>query len=150
MNMKTNDKTALQKYPYPLPVVRMIIEDEKGRVLILQRPEGDEHGPNAWSLPGGKIDYGDTIEQACERELFEETQLTCTTCDFLFYQDSLPIKSGGIHCINFYLKCVVKGEVNINAESRHYAWISADNLSHYEIAFRNDEALVKYWKGKYS
>lgn len=145
MTIEENNNAILKKYPYPVPVVRMIIEDESGRVLILQRPLGDQHGPGAWCLPGGKIDYGDTIEKACERELFEETGLTCLNCRVLFHQDSLPLTPGAIHCINFYLKCTVQGNILINAESSHFAWISAEEIDHYEIAFRNDEGLQRYW-----
>ena len=41
-------------------------------------------------MPGGKIDYGETVEQAARKELREETALECIAARFLFHQDSLP------------------------------------------------------------
>jgi 8-oxo-dGTP diphosphatase len=128
----------------PVPVVRLVVTDASGRVLILQRASGTTRG-GSWCLPGGKVDYLDTVEQAAARELAEETGLHATKLRFLFYQDSLPPAPGEMHCINLYLECAVDGKLNLNPESVNTAWISSADLPRYEIAFRNDEALVRYW-----
>ena len=70
-----------------------------------------------WCLPGGKIDYGETVEQSVKRELCEEASLICTSMEFLFYQDSLPLESEGMHCLNLYLECAVQGSIELNEES---------------------------------
>src|SRR5690348_10830712 len=88
----------------PVPVVRLIALDSSGRVLILKRTSNSTDG-GRWCLPGGKIDYGDTTEQAAVRELQEETSLRATNLRFLFYQDSLPPGPGRMHCINLYFEC---------------------------------------------
>ncbi len=131
----------------PIPVVRLIIPDTKGRVLILKRAH-TSHSEGSWCLPGGKIDYGQTVEHAIAKELQEETSLVCTSSRFLFYQDSLPLVGGEMHCINLYFECTVQGEIVLNDESGEYAWIGPDDIDKYDIAFRNDEALIKYWKEK--
>ena len=132
---------------YPIPVVRLIINDETGRVLILKRAQ-TSHSPDEWCLPGGKVDYGQTVDQAVKNELLEETSLICTSMRFLFYQDSLPPEPGSMHCINLYFECGVEGEIRLNEESSQFAWIVAENFPDYEIAFRNDTALLRYWKAK--
>lgn len=132
---------------YPIPVVRLIIPDNSGRVLILKRSE-KTHSPGAWSLPGGKIEIGETVEEAAAYELFEETSLVCTSTRFLFYQDSLPLEPGGMHCINLYLEIDAQGTIRLNEESSQFAWVGPEDLPNYEIAFRNDAALVRYWKEK--
>jgi 8-oxo-dGTP pyrophosphatase MutT (NUDIX family) len=109
--MDTND--------FPIPVARLIVQNDENEVLILQRA-GSAHADGSWCLPGGKIDYGDTVEKSAARELKEETSLDFDSLQFLFYQDSLPLKPGGMHCIN----------------------------RDYDIAFRNDEALIQYWEQK--
>ena len=131
--------------PVPIPVVRLIVPDASGRVLILRRAANSTDG-GMWCLPGGKIDYGDTVENAAIRELQEETSLRATSLRFLFYQDSLPPAPGRMHCINLYLKCAAEGEVILNEESVEAAWIGPQDLPRFPISFRNDEALVRYWK----
>ncbi len=130
---------------FPVPVVRLIIKNTQGEVLILQRAES-EYAAGSWCLPGGKVDYGDTVKQSAARELQEETSLVCNSLRFLFYQDSLPLKPGGMHCVNLYFECTVSGNVVFNKESSQFAWISPSDLKNYEIAFRNDEALIRYWE----
>ncbi|MDX1388443.1 MAG: NUDIX domain-containing protein [Acidobacteriota bacterium] len=134
------------EFDYPVPIVRLIIADDRGRVLILRRHAESEYGKGSWCLPGGKVDYGDTVEATVEKELREETTLECTAMEFLFYQDSLPLEPGRMHGINFYFKCIVSGEIELNDESSEYVWLGPDDLDGYDIAFRNDEALRLFWK----
>lgn len=54
-----------------LHVVAVALVDEDGRVLIQRRPEGT-HMAGLWEFPGGKIDPGETPEDALRRELVEE------------------------------------------------------------------------------
>lgn len=61
-------------YRNPLPTVDTIIyHAERGIVLIRRRFE-----PIGWALPGGFIDYGETVENAAIREAKEETSLDVT------------------------------------------------------------------------
>jgi 8-oxo-dGTP diphosphatase len=128
----------------PVPVVRLIVPDASGRVLILRRALDSTDG-GTWCLPGGKMDYGDTVEQAAIRELQEETSLRATSLRFLFYQDSLPPAPGRMHCLNLYLECAVEGEVVLNEESVEAAWISREEVPRYQLSFRNDAGLARYW-----
>ena len=132
---------------FPIPVVRLIIKNAKDEVLILRRA-GSAHATGFWCLPGGKVDYCDTVEESAVRELQEETSLVCNSLRFLFYQDSLPPEPEGMHCINLYFACAVSGTLVLNNESSEFAWISREDIDEYEIAFRNDIALLNYWKGK--
>jgi len=130
---------------YPVPVVRLIIPNNAGKSLILCR-HNTAHSEGQWNLPGGKVDYGKIVEDEVRKELMEETSLECTSMRFLFYQDSLPLKPGGMHCINLYFECSVKGSLRINEESSKFAWIGPEDLKNYQLAFRNDEGLLRYWR----
>lgn len=141
MNEPSEKRDETQR---PVPTVRLIVRDERGRVLLLERRAGG-HGAGAWCLPGGKVDYGETVEQTVAKELSEETALECLAARFLFYQDSLPPEPGTMHCINFYFECRVRGAVTLNEESTAFAWIGPADLGRYAVAFRNDEGLRRYW-----
>ncbi|HEX3046855.1 MAG TPA: NUDIX domain-containing protein [Bacillota bacterium] len=134
-------------YPWPVPAVRLIVPNSQGRVLLLQRNTSDYAG-GLWCLPGGKIDYGDTVGKTVKKELLEETGLQCLDYQFLLYQDSLPVDARGMHCLNLYFKCAWQGVLQLNEESSNYVWLSETELGQYEIAFKNDLALKAYWSMK--
>ena len=60
-------------------VVAAVLRDERGRVLITQRPAG-KHMAGYWEFPGGKIAPGESSEQALKRELAEELGVALRRC----------------------------------------------------------------------
>jgi len=60
----------VKEYRNPLPTVDVIIELAEGIVLIKRRNE-----PFGWAIPGGFVDYGESLESAALRESLEETAL---------------------------------------------------------------------------
>ncbi len=130
--------------PYPVPIVRAIVPDPEGRILLLKRDD-TAHGLGGWCLPGGKIDLGQTMEEALARELAEETELRLAAAEFLMVQDSLPPGPGGMHCINIYFVCRAEGETRLNRESSQLAWVGSGDLDRYRIVFRNDEAIRRHF-----
>ncbi len=61
---------AIETYHNPTPTVDLIIAFQGGVVLIERR-----NPPYGWALPGGFVDYGETVEEAALREAREETGL---------------------------------------------------------------------------
>ncbi|WP_456430744.1 NUDIX domain-containing protein [Thermosulfuriphilus sp.] len=70
-------------YRNPLPTVDIIIELGGGVVLIERK-----NPPFGWALPGGFVDYGESLEEAARREALEETGLEVELiCQFHTYSD---------------------------------------------------------------
>jgi 8-oxo-dGTP diphosphatase len=61
--------------PFALSV-KIIIKDDQGRSLLLKRSMDSKNNPGKWDFPGGKIDPGETFDQALQREVLEETGLS--------------------------------------------------------------------------
>jgi mutator protein MutT len=59
--------------PFPTVAVGLIARDRDGRLLLVRR--GNPPAKGSWSLPGGKVEAGETLAQAAARELREETGL---------------------------------------------------------------------------
>jgi ADP-ribose pyrophosphatase YjhB (NUDIX family) len=57
-----------------VPCVGAVVHDAAGRLLLIRR--GREPSRGLWSVPGGRVEPGETNEQAVEREVREETGLT--------------------------------------------------------------------------
>jgi 8-oxo-dGTP diphosphatase len=60
--------------PYRLSL-KAVVRDERGRVLLLRRSARCKANAGKWELPGGKLDPGETIDEALRREIAEETGL---------------------------------------------------------------------------
>ncbi|RJP80669.1 MAG: NUDIX hydrolase [Desulfobacteraceae bacterium] len=78
----------------PLLTVDIIIKVTNGIVLIERR-----NPPHGWALPGGFVDYGETVEQAAVREAREETSL-CVTLEEQFHTYSDPRRDPRHHTVS--------------------------------------------------
>lgn len=65
----------------PVPCVGAIVRDAAGRLLLVQRGRDPERG--RWSLPGGRVEPGETDEVALAREVLEETGLPVRVGDLI-------------------------------------------------------------------
>ncbi|MEE9397645.1 MAG: NUDIX hydrolase [Methylococcales bacterium] len=60
-----------QKFPNPEVAVGAIVFNKSGQVLLIRR--GKKPALGQWSVPGGKQEAGETLTEACCREVLEET-----------------------------------------------------------------------------
>ena len=86
--------SGVKQYQNPLPTVDIIIELDGGIILIERRNE-----PLGWALPGGFVDYGESLESAAVREAREETSLKISNLR-LFGCYSDPARDKRMHTIS--------------------------------------------------
>ncbi len=84
-----------EKYRNPLPTVDIIIELAGGAIVLIER----KNPPHGWALPGGFVDYGESIENAARREAKEETSLDVKLTE-QFYAYSDPARDARHHTIS--------------------------------------------------
>ncbi len=60
-----------REFKNPIPTVDIIIELEDKGIILIKR----KNPPHGWAIPGGFVDYGESLEDAAKREAKEETSL---------------------------------------------------------------------------
>lgn len=123
-----------------IPVVAALIV-RGGRLLIARRPEG-RHMAGRWEFPGGKLEKGESPEDAVEREIREELGLDVRAGRI--YQAiaySYPEKDV---LLLFYAAAVVSGEPR-PIEEAEIRWVTMAELDGYAFA-PVDEMLVQRLK----
>jgi 8-oxo-dGTP diphosphatase len=82
MTAKPNHAEVADRSPTGRPVTEVavgVLIDSDGRYLLAQRPTGKPY-EGYWEFPGGKLEQGETVEAALERELHEELGIVLTAC----------------------------------------------------------------------
>jgi len=92
----TNCGAEMEIYLNPVPTVDIIIETgEEGEIVLIHR----KNEPQGWAIPGGFVDYGESLEEAAVREAREETSMDVTLVEQLHtYSD--PARDPRHHTIS--------------------------------------------------
>lgn len=130
----------------PVPTVDIIIEinnpDEKGIVLISRK-----NPPYGWAIPGGFVDYGESLEDAAIREAKEETSLDVKLLrQFHTYSD--PLRDPRGHTISTVFIASAKGEP-LGCDDAEEARIFPINAIPEIMAFDHKEIIFDYINKKY-
>ena len=83
-------------------VALVLLVDSAGAVLLQHRDGNAPTSPNQWSLPGGRIEPGETPEEAARRELLEETGLTAGELHPL-WSGPRPYEKGFSHAVTVHV-----------------------------------------------
>jgi len=131
--------TVVKEFRNPFPTVDIIIEQEKGVVLILRRNE-----PLKWAIPGGFCDYGESLEVAAVREAREETGLEVELIE-QFYTYSDPRRDPRQHNITtVYIARSKGGTLQAQDDAQEIGVFSEDALPT-DLAFDHDQMLKDYF-----
>ncbi len=106
--------------------VGAVIRDAAGRLLLIRR--GHEPGAGLWSLPGGRIEPGESDEQAVVREIAEETGLA-VTCGGLLGTATLPGAAGAIIEVRDYRAAVTDGELVAGDDAADARWVTPAEMA---------------------
>ncbi len=133
-------------YRNPFPTVDIIIETEapgiKGIVLIKRK-----NPPYGWAIPGGFVDYGESLEDAAVREAEEETALRITLKrQFHTYSD--PSRDKRHHTISTVFIAAAKGLPEGRDDAAEAAIYTKESIPE-DMAFDHRMILNDYFNNRY-
>jgi 8-oxo-dGTP diphosphatase len=109
---------------------------ERVELSVVHRPKYDD-----WSLPKGKLDEGESFEEAALREVEEETGLVCRLvrdCGEVSY----PVGGGGSKTVHYWLMEPVGGAFEPGAEIDQMRWLTVDEALRV-LSYEEDRAIVR-------
>ena len=104
-------------------------QDGELQIAIVHRPVHQD-----WSYPKGKLEEGETLEEAAQREVFEETGFICRLLRFIGHTDYIDRK-GRPKVVAYWLMAADAGAFAVNEEVDELRWLpltGADQLLSYE------------------
>lgn len=123
-----NKLILMEKQTSPHIGCGAIVINNKNEVLLVKRSMNARIGPGTYSRPGGKLDWGESVECAAERETLEETGVVVKVTQIY---DTQPFKMGNddwmaIGCLAEY----VSGEPTNREPTKHdeVGWYPLNNL----------------------
>ncbi|HQO40883.1 MAG TPA: NUDIX hydrolase [Spirochaetota bacterium] len=134
------------QYKNPVPTVDIIIETEhdgkKGIVLIKRK-----NPPFGWAIPGGFVDYGETLENAAVREALEETALHVKLVrQFHAYSD--PSRDPRLHTVTTVFIAKAEGSPRGMDDAAEAEIFSREEVPR-DMAFDHAVILEDYFSGRY-
>jgi len=136
----------MSEYRNPVPTVDIIIsirENNESRIVLIKR----KNPPFGWALPGGFVDYGESLENAAVREAKEETGLDVKLIrQFHAYSD--PSRDPRQHTISIVFIAEADGVPVGMDDAAEAELFDLDNLPS-PMAFDHGEILKDYAEKRY-
>jgi nucleoside triphosphatase len=126
----------------PISAVGVLIFNSKGEIFLVKSPKWD----NKYIVPGGKVNFRETLKEAVRREVKEETGLEVYDIRFLCVFDfinPLDFHKSGKHFVGIQFICRTnKTNVKLNQEGLDYVWIKPQEaLKKLKIQKKTEEAI---------
>lgn len=138
----------MPEYRNPSPTVDIIIEimDDRGRpgIILIKRRDP----PPGWALPGGFVDYGESLEQAAVREAKEETSLD-VTLRYQMHSYSAPTRDPRKHTITTVFVATAQGTPRAQDDALEIEIVAPAHLDR-PLAFDHEQIIQDYLSMKYT
>jgi len=136
------------RYQYErVNVVKVIVQNPEGKVLLIQEPETNEWMPLHWGLPGGKPLAKESLYKAFKRKMQEELGQDIEP-EGIFRIEELLVE--GRTVLMFHAVAKV-GEISLSGESKSYKWTDSNDIEKMDVSefteYFNKKLLLAYLTG---
>ncbi|MFQ6065786.1 MAG: NUDIX domain-containing protein [bacterium] len=132
---------SFRTFRNPVPTVDTIVEKDKGIVLINRK-----NPPSGWALPGGFVNYGESLEEAARRETKEETNLDIKELrQFRVYSN--PKRDPRCHTITTVFTARAQGKLKARDDAKEIKVFRPEELPQ-DLAFDHRQILEEYFASK--
>jgi ADP-ribose pyrophosphatase len=113
------------------------------RVLLVRR--GKPPAENLWAIPGGRVEIGETLQEASEREILEETGITIRALEPVYTFDVINRDENGrlrFHYVIVDLTAdYIRGEPRAGDDATGARWVSSDELASLKVSSKTRQLL---------
>jgi 8-oxo-dGTP pyrophosphatase MutT (NUDIX family) len=119
------------------------IFDERGRVFLTRRADNGQ-----WCLPGGGMEAGESVAEACEREVWEETGLRVRVKRLVgvySHSDQLVVYPDGnkAHIVALHFEAeIVSGQPALSNETTDFGYFTIEAIAELDFLGRHKERIV--------
>jgi 8-oxo-dGTP diphosphatase len=139
MPAPTPPASTVQPSRPQLAVSAAIFRD--GKVLLVRRARSPAKG--FYSLPGGRVEYGETLHAALHREVDEETGLRIEIIGLAGWREVLPLAAGsGHYVILSFAARWLDNEPVLNEEHNDFKWLAPDALGSLKLTGGLQEVIA--------
>jgi 8-oxo-dGTP diphosphatase len=126
----------------PLLTADCVVFDTRGRVLLIRRKFPPFQGH--YALPGGFVEIGETVEDACRRELMEETGVNAGRLRLVGVYSDPKRDPRGHTCSVAFLASAPRANPKAGDDAAAAEWV--ENWSRAELAFDHARILADAWR----
>jgi len=139
---RAGEEVPFSRRRFPLPTVDVLVELDGGVVLVRRG-----HPPEGWAIPGGFVEYGESLEEAAVREMREETGLDVELLR-QFHTYSAQDRDPRFHTISTVFVGRGRGSLHAGDDAGEARVFTRETLPA-EIAFDHRTILRHYFENRY-
>lgn len=128
--------------------IKLLVENSKGQILLIQEPETNDWMPLHWGLPGGKPTETESIQETVERKINGDVGGKAEVLGIVRVEELL-IKG---KTVLMFIALAKTDSDNVDGEAEEYKWVSKDDIEKMKIEdfteFYNKKLLLDYFEKK--
>ena len=121
-----------------------VLFNERKEVLrVLQAAPGED---KLWTVPSGTVEEGETFEECCVREFWEETGLTVRPIEMIHKKSGVLSDYGISYYVEYFIVEFISGELTIHDPDEfihEIAWKSLDDMKNLPLAYPDDIHIIE-------